>query len=152
MIDPLGPQKRQGSLAPLFVRLTDHEPEVVSEIQPYGFLTPLEVKNSIFEELGNLLNTRATSQHPDQKPYGIMPHFGIENFSIYDGISSVSWPVIATSLEATIRTFEPRLHNPEVQVVSYNSMTQMLNLHITGVIEMGMEKERLSFHININPS
>ena len=148
MIDPIGPQKIKGGLAPLFVRLTDLEPDIHQEVSPYGFLSPEALKLSIFDEIDLLLNTRCAPQK-GQPTYGVSPHFGIENFSIYDGVSPSSWPTITASLEKTIRAFEPRLGNPEVVITSYDTFHQTLNLSISGMVSIGEQKERISFQMHL---
>ena len=149
MIHSIGPQKKPGALAPLLLRLIDGEPDFTTEALPYGTLTPEEVKQSVFEELERLLNTRNGAKHATAPAYGIAPHFGLENFSPYEGTSPSSWKAIEISLQQTIQTFEPRLRDPQVRITGYHSGTQSLKLTIGGTIFLNNQKERVSFTMGL---
>ena len=149
MIDPIGPQKKPGALAPLFLRLIDENPDFTTEASPYGYLTPDEVKLSVFEELERHLNTRSQPNRGSAAIYGIAPHFGMENFSPYEGISPSSWPAIADSLQTTIKAFEPRLEDPQVAITAYDPGNQALSLTVGGTILLNNQKERVSFALRV---
>jgi type VI secretion system lysozyme-like protein len=152
VIDPIGPQKKPGALAPLFHRLIDENPDFTTEASPYGYLTPDEVKLSVFSELERLLNTRCMPNRGSATAYGIAPHFGIENFSPYEGASPSSWPIIADSLQSTIKNFEPRLEDPKVTVASYDPSNQSLSLTVGGTILLNNQKERVCFSMQVGAS
>lgn len=156
MFDASGPQKKKGGLAPLFDRLVNHHLEVVSEDEPYGFISVEEQKQSIIHELSILLNTRASSlkEKSSKKevllPYGVPSHFGGRSVAEYNGASKAAWPSIARELAAIIERFEPRLKKPLVTVESYDEATQSLQLSIVGTMQYGVEKERIAFPLHIS--
>ncbi|MBN9565572.1 MAG: type VI secretion system baseplate subunit TssE [Alphaproteobacteria bacterium] len=156
MFDAIGPKKKKGSFAPLFDRLTNHNPEVEVEKEPYGFLSPDEQKASIMEELTRLLNTRTPRlKQTDRRDetadihYGIPSNIGLHSITAYDGMSKAAWAAIAGDLTAIITKFEPRLKSPTVVVEKYDEQTQSLKVSISGIIYYEHEKERVAFPIDM---
>ncbi len=146
-----------GALAPLFDRLTDLEPHLVSEPSSYQILTPTELKESVQRELELVLNTRPTVQRPPEDGHGefisdfaLPQFFGLRDFSWFDGASDTGRRSIGTEIERVVTYYEPRLKNVKVRVSKHPQDPLALVAEIAGDLKIGEILERFTFPITIH--
>jgi len=143
-----------GAFAPLFDRLTDHNPKVREESTVFVTLNKQQLLESIRQEVENLLNTRCPltleaykALGPDHRIYGMPALFGLSDASSMDGENKTTWYKSAQLIENAIRIFEPRLVDVTVRMRRFDTNTQMLYVDIAGQYKIGKCIEHITFPI-----
>ena len=148
---------QKGAIAPLFDRLCDYEPTISHEPVPFVTYTKKQLLESIQREVENLLNTRSSISlgnyeflDPAHMPYGVPDLFGLPDSSFADPTSNTGVLQLEALLTNSIRLFEPRLQNVQVDVGVMDVKTQSVNATITGNLVMGDVRETISFPISVH--
>lgn len=146
-----------GALAPLFDRLTDLEPHLISEPSSYQILDPIALKESVQRELEMILNTRPTVLRPPEDGHGefisdfaLPQFFGLRDFSWFDGASNLGRRTISIEIERVVTYYEPRLRNIKVFVNKHPKDPLSLVAEVTGDLKIGKLLERFTFPITIH--
>lgn len=107
-----------GARALLFDRLVDLHPKADKEERPLRILDREELKKSVRQELGRLLNTRCSlSLHRLGETERSVVNYGIPDFSSLSPHNADDRALIASIIGQTIAAFEPRLREVRVEVV-----------------------------------
>jgi type VI secretion system protein ImpF len=145
-----------GALAPLFDRLSDLEPHLMSEPSSYQILGPSELRESVQRELEMILNTRPTVRRPPEDGHGefisdfaLPQFFGLRDFSWFDGASDLGRRTIGTEIERVVAYYEPRLKNVKALVSKHPIDPLSLIAEIAGDLKIGKVLERFTFPITI---
>ena len=112
---------------------------------------------SIQFEIENLLNTRSgisladyISLDPEKLPYGVPDLFGLPDSSFAD-LSSKSGTIrLSKMLENSIRVFEPRLTNIQVQVSVLDPKTQSAQASVVADLILDDVRETISFPVSVH--
>jgi len=131
------PKKGMGAPVPLFDRLVDEEPEVMTEQPPKRYYNRVELIRSIEREVNRILNTRATVKRgeyddflEDGLNFGLPEMFGLGDFSQYDATNEGEWTRIEELCEQAIMRYEPRIQNVTATVTAFDKKTQSLSMTI----------------------
>jgi len=130
-------KKEAGAPVPLFDRLVDDDPEIVTELPPKRYYNRFELIQSIKREVEGILNTRATAKRVNHEDFseddlnsGLPEMFGLGDFSQYDGANETDWERIEELCEQAITRYEPRIKNVTVSVTAFDQKAQSLNITI----------------------
>lgn len=143
-------------MAPLFDRLTDHEPDNPSgEKDPFRSYTRKDFEASIQREVSLILNTRErriirhSNEHDDPYAEDLPGYFGLPDFASFDTTSELGRDHIALEVEKTIERYEPRLKDVEVHVLGYDRKKQSLSLTVGASLVAFPEDPKFVFPVNI---
>jgi type VI secretion system protein ImpF len=152
-----------GARALLFERLVDEEPDQKEEEQPFRVLSKKKLWESVYRELGRLLNTRCPTPLPlISEEERTVINYGIPDFTSLSPQSSVDRQLIAQIIGQTITAYEPRLRNVRVNVEDFDEHERTLQIAVNAdlvtdtVIEMhsypesSSSAEPVSFPIVLN--
>jgi len=130
-------KKEAGAPIPLFDRLIDDDPEIVTELPPKRYYNRFELIQSIKREVEGILNTRATAKRVNHEDFsedelnsGLPEMFGLGDFSQYDGENEGDWNHIEELCEQAIMRYEPRIKNVTVSVTAFDQKAQSLSITI----------------------
>ncbi len=146
---------KDGTACPLFLRLTDANPQIQEESPPLRVLSKEDTKASIIEELQNLLNTsipipiekyQLIMQTPEAQGYPEL--YGLPDFSNVDPTNQSSWPFYEELIQQTITYYEPRLKDVKVKIISFARNTQTLTASISGSLILGSVIEPFTFSLS----
>ncbi len=148
---------QKGAIAPLFDRLCDYEPMISHEPVPFITYTKKQLLESIQREVENLLNTRSSLSlgnyeflDPAHMPYGVPDLFGLPDSSFADPTSNTGVLQLEALLTNSIRIFESRLQNVQVDVGPMDVKTQSVNATITADLVIGTVRETISFPVSVH--
>jgi type VI secretion system protein ImpF len=146
------PKTLTGAPLPLFDRLIDEDPEVVTEVPPKRYYNRFETIQSIEREVERILNTRAMVKRADYEDlsedplnFGLPEMFGLADFSQYDATNETDWPRIAEICEQSIARYEPRIKNVSATVTSFDNKTHSLSMTIHADFALKEFQGELSF-------
>lgn len=129
--------------APLFDRLADDEPDVLSETVPLRCHDQAAAAQSIRDELSRLLNTRrATRLHLAQAS---IIDYGIGDWSGFAATRPEDQRAMERNLAQLIRTFEPRIQQPQVRVTAIPAQPRLLRLQISGRLAGDADQDPILF-------
>jgi type VI secretion system lysozyme-like protein len=153
------PKSFLGSRPLLFDRLIDLEMMNPFESADSHYLTKDQVKQSIQLEISRLLNTRRAEGLPkneddvfsdSEEGFGTPFYFGLPDFQSYDASNVQDWDLIANLLKNAINYFEPRIKNITVEVINFNNNSQLLEVNITGSLNLQKTKGEVTFPVVID--
>jgi type VI secretion system protein ImpF len=130
---------REGAPMPLFDRLIDFKPHVKSEQLVQNFLDEEGLKQSIAQELENILDSRIADEidlPEGDEGYGfLMPEqFGLRDFSSLTAQSERGLRDITSHIRTAILRFEPRLLNPRVHIIAARKEKTDIEVEIHGLV------------------
>lgn len=146
--------------APLFEQLTKKS-EFSREIRETPVLLDEEdLKASVQKELSEVLNTRSSMSNATiddlvheagskRLVAGIEGMIGLPELRDAFAEGSVGVGNFAEVCACVIRLYEPRLKNPVVHIVEFDSQTQRLHVAIEGELVFGARRENVSFSVTI---
>lgn len=148
---------QKGAIAPLFDRLCDYEPMISHEPVPFVTYTKKQLLASIQGEVENLLNTRCgisltdyEALDPEHLPYGVPDLFGLPDASFADPSNKTGILRLGEMLSNSIRVFEPRLSNIQVDVEIMDPKTQSVQAAVTADLVIGSVRETISFPVSVH--
>lgn len=142
----LNPRISEGAPASLFERLVDHHPEETTEVQPFRMLNKAQLKASVREELGRLLNTRCpVPAHLLSERERSVIDYGIPDFSTFSAKSARDRTYLAWLLGRTISAYEPRLRQVQVSIEESQETPRALLVTIEAQLVIGTVTEPVSF-------
>lgn len=153
------PKSFMGSRPLLFDRLIDLDSTNPFETADNHYLTKDQVKESIQLEISRLLNTRRVEGMPEneddifsnsEKNLSAPSYFGLPDFQSYDAANSQDWGVIANLIKNAISYFETRIKKVEVKVINFNNNKQLLEVNISGSLNLKKEKAEVTFPVVID--
>jgi type VI secretion system lysozyme-like protein len=147
------------SKALLFDQLTENSEFSQVEKNVEILLNKDQLLASVAAEVSDILNTRSSFSTEDVDNFientddernlsGIVGLMGLPNMKNVFVADSTNWPDFANKCQMMIRLYEPRLKNPEVAVDSFDNNTQCLKLTISGELESGNLREKVSFEVD----
>ena len=124
---------------PLFDRLIDLKPHVKGEPLVQNFLDEDGLKQSIAQELENILDSRIADDidlpEGDIEYDFLMPEqFGLRDFAGLTAQSDRGLRDIASHIRAAILRFEPRLLNPRVHIIAARKEKTDIEVEIHGSV------------------
>ncbi len=153
------PKSFLGSRPLLFDRLVDLDSMNPFESADSHYLTKDQVKQSIQLEISRLLNTRRAEGMPkneddvfadSEESLSAPSYFGLPDFQSYDAANVQDWDLIANLIKNAINYFETRIKNIAVEVVNFNNNKQLLEVHITGSLNLKKTKGEVTFPVVID--
>lgn len=153
------PKSFLGARPLLFDRLVDMDSTNPFETADHHYLTKDQVKQSIQLEISRLLNTRRVGGmpkdeddifHDSEENLSAPSYFGLPDFQSYDAANAQDWDLIANLIKNSISYFEMRLKNIEVEVLNFNNNKQLLEINITGSLNLKKTKGEVTFPIVID--
>ena len=139
------PKPMKGAKALLFERLTDQDPAIPLESQPFRSYDVASVRESVRTELVRLLNTRCPLPVPAKEEGRVLLDYGIPDFSYMVAASPTDVERLALAVERAIAAFEPRLRYVHVVVKPGKNSQTMISGSITGIMAVGEVNEPVSF-------
>ena len=135
---------------PLFDRLIDEEPKVLTETPPLSTYNTEEFFQSVARDVSRLLNTRSVYGNlhhttPDIIRWSVVG-YGYIDFSAV-GENQENWHLLAVIMAQTIMRFEPRFLNVHVEIEHYEPLKQHLTLDVAGDVKMGTLQQRIQFSV-----
>lgn len=118
---------------PLFDRLVDRDLRLSRELRPTRTLDRRGLRESVRQELEQLLNTRCPFP-ANRLTVRTVIDYGVPDFTVFSPRNLEDRKRVAEMLERTIRAFEPRLDNPRV----FLDQLPGNDLALGGVIEANM--------------
>jgi len=150
------PKKEPGLRVPLFDRLMDLDPENISETPVQKFLDKKGVHTSIEQEFWNLLGTQAKFKRDEYvelmknpQNFALPGMYGAPEFTAFEANSPQNWPTIARLLSKIIGYYEPRVQNVSVKVTGFDPQKQLLNINITGFINLADYQQEATFALQL---
>jgi type VI secretion system protein ImpF len=145
------PKPVRGVRAPLFSRLTDENPRVATEDQPFRILNREELVESIAREISQLLNTRSPLRGETRE----LAKFTIFNYGVPDSIQLSPAGLegldrLAGQIAQIIEAYEPRLRNVSVSLQPDPDNPRGVTGQIEGLMPIGFEMEPVSFPLHYN--
>ena len=141
-----GPKRGPRSRVPLFARLRDEEPRLGDEVQPRRVLTRERILESISSELSRLLNTRCSETlEALQGQERTVMNYGLPDFFTLNPTSDGDRQRLARLIVEAVRAYEPRLHNPFVEVTTDAANGRALRITLTGMLVVEQLPEPVSF-------
>lgn len=153
------PKSFLGARPLLFDRLIDLETMNPFESADSHYLTKDQVKQSIQLEISRLLNTRRAEgmiKNEDdvfddsEDNLSAPSYFGLPDFQSYDAANIQDWDLIANLIKKVITYFETRIKNITVEVVHFNNNKQLLEVKITGHLNLQKTKGEVTFPVVID--
>jgi type VI secretion system protein ImpF len=140
----------RGSSVPLFDRLSSSE-------GPGGIgaflLLPEQLEASIAQELARLFNSRSRLSLSElDRSTGTVIDYGIPDFSALSPRRGEDREALERALAMSIGFFEPRLKNVRVLVEPVPDRGDVAAVTISGDMTIGLQHQRVSFALNLNPS
>jgi type VI secretion system protein ImpF len=133
----------------LIDRLIDLEPKASAEPPLTRANSVRQLKNGVRRDLEWLLNSKRIAVDPDESLQEVnrsLYVYGLRDFSSFSLASAKDQTRLLRTLQATIKTFEPRLDQVRVVLLpSSESGTGMLRLRIEGMLKMDPAPEPVSF-------
>ena len=135
-------------------RLLDDEPDVAREVARNRSQVLRELKQSVRRDLENLLNTRFRCKghpaHLDELEQSLV-NYGIPDFTGANLGSAQDRERYRRVLEATIRTFEPRLKNVAIRFSDTGDQVERL-LHFRIDAVLRAEESPVVYDTSLEPS
>ena len=153
------PRSFLGARPLLFDRLVDLDTTNPFEAADNHYLTKDQVEESIQLEISRLLNTRRAEGLPEddddifsdaEESLSAPSYFGLPDFQSYDAANTQDWDLIANLIKNAVRYFETRLKNIEVDVVNFNNNKQLLEVNISGTLNLSKTKGEVTFPVVID--
>jgi len=145
-----GPKRGPRSRVPLFARLCDDEPRRSDEAQPQRVLTRDRVLDSVRGELSRLLNTRCSETIDGlQGQERTALNYGLPDFFTLNPGHDGDRQRLARLIVEAVRAYEPRLHQPVVEVVPDAVNGRTLRVTLTGMLVVEQLSEPVSFPLVI---
>ncbi len=131
---------------PLFDRLIDLEPRVLTEVRPARTLTAEELRRSIALELQRLCNTRSTASVDEIEALGYtVLNYGIPDLSRFNPKSERDRDRLAVLFTRAVEAFEPRLRSPRVEIIKDPERPMRWSAIVRGAYKMDDLWEPVSF-------
>ncbi|MGB0670799.1 MAG: type VI secretion system baseplate subunit TssE [Rhodospirillales bacterium] len=142
----------EGASVPLFDRLIDDRPGVVSEPRPFRTLTRAELRDSVMREVSRLVNTRLSVSELDIEgtEERTVLTYGIPDFGSVGTLSGIDSYQLANIIARSIERFEPRLTDVTVIIERLSTEENRLAARIDGMLRVGNVVEPVSFPVNVN--
>ena len=146
------PSKLPGAYVPLFDRLSDNDVDTASETPPKKFYSFDELLESIRRDVERLFSTRAMAKHdhynkmmenPDNR--GLPEMYGLPDFSQYDATNSDDQFKLSQIATRALRYYEPRLKDPELNILQFINNQQKLLCEIRGFLNVPPYQREVSF-------
>lgn len=134
----------KGYPAPLFEKLFDEDREISFEKNPKKLLSLKELEQSIHYSLMSLLNTKKNIFWDAYKKVPFS--YGVEVARAIYSEDDSQLAELERHIEEAIRSFEPRLINPNVHIMR-SSNVNSLSATIDAELKVGTERVQLSFPI-----
>lgn len=135
-------------LAPLLDRLTDEDPRVRQEASTGYAQAVRRLRASLRRDLEWLLNTRRTIvEVPEwctELPYSLF-HYGLPDLTGFSMSDPRDQDRLASMIERSISTFEPRLMNVSVALLSSKTGARVVKFQIEGLLRIEPGPERIQF-------
>ncbi len=153
------PKSFLGSRPLLFDRLVDLDATNPFETADNLYLTKEQVKESIQLEISRLLNTRRAEGMPEdeddifsdsEESLSAPSYFGLPDFQAYDAANTQDWDLIANLIKISVSYFETRIKNIDVEVINFNNNKQLLEVSITGSLNLNKTKGEVTFPVVID--
>jgi type VI secretion system protein ImpF len=148
---------KKGAIAPLFDRLTDFEPTIKEEKNPFITYDEESVKASIQRECLRILNTRCmltkseyAALDPDAPHYRFPRFFGLPDGTYANPKNASDAYEMERTMAKAIEIFEPRLQNVHVSIHQYEELEQTLSFSVDGDLLIGEVKRPISFPISLD--
>ncbi len=139
-----------GGMVPLFDRL-GLKLEKLEGIKK-NYLTPSGVEQSVMLELNRLVTTRSKLTFDDFIKNNLtVLDYGLPDFTGYSVQNDEHRAAVKNAVVKAIRTFEPRLKEIMVSVISSSSKKNISYFGIEAVLVLGKEFQRVSFTLK-NPN
>ena len=148
MIEPHGDE--HVARAPLFDRLIDFNPQSQEESCPLRVQSRSELKASVRQEVGRLLNTRCPIPvHLLQTRERTVIDYGVPDISRFFPRNSADQDRLAEILSQAIESFEPRLRQVRVTVEEITKNERELWVRIEAGLVVESVTEPVSFPVLI---
>ena len=133
-----------GGIVPLFDRLGS-ELEIFEGISK-NYLTPIGVEQSVMLELNRLATTRSRLTFDEFVKNNLtVLDYGLPDFTGYSVQNDDHRLSVKTAVTKAIKTFEPRLKDIKVTVISNYLKKNISYFGIEAVLILGKEFQRVSF-------
>lgn len=142
----LEPKPIKGAKALLFERLTDENPNLFGEAQPFRIYGTGTLRASVLRELARLLNTRCPLPGgPADERDRTVVDYGIPDFSHLGPASTTDLHRLAQVLEHVITAYEPRLRQVRVVLETAGSNQSGVKGVLVANLVVGAVNEPVSF-------
>jgi type VI secretion system protein ImpF len=137
---------------PLLDRLLDDEPRIKSEAPMTRSASLAKLKIAVRRDLEALLNTRRT---PDVLPEGSVEilrsvyYYGLPDITSMPANFLYEQTKLLQSIEAAVKTFEPRLDGVRVSLVPVAGQTRVLRFVIDGMLRIDPLPEHVVYDASI---
>lgn len=146
--------------APLFEQLTKKSEFSKEPVEAPVLLDEEDLKASVQRELSEILNTRSSMSNAtiddlvreagsERLVAGTEGMMGLPELRDAFAEGSVGAGDFAGVCACVIRLYEPRLKNPVVHIVEFDSQTQRLHIVIEGELVFGARRGNVSFSVTI---
>lgn len=136
------------SVLPLFDRLIDENPDASFEVSARRFISFDELKESITKDLTLLLNTKISPFWVDySKTMKIPFSYGINSTAPSSAETVFEIQDLENRIKQVISTFEPRLKNVQVQILTMGVTPEKADVQIDADVAAGSLRVPLSFSI-----
>ena len=136
------------SVLPLFDRLIDENPDASFEVSARRFISFDELKESITKDLTLLLNTKISPFWVDySKTMKIPFSYGINSTAPSSAETVFEIQDLENRIKQVISTFEPRLKNVQVQILTMGVTPGKADVQIDADVAAGSLRVPLSFSI-----
>jgi len=102
--------------------------------------SPEAIREAVLQDMIDLLNSRPRCQAWPEEFKQLADSvlgYGMEDFSQYEFQSATQRNQIRNSIEQTLRRFESRVHDLQVDLLDYDPLTDCLEIQIAGTILPG---------------
>ena len=146
-------RRTERSIKPsLLDRLTDLEPDRLSDPAPATWQEMRDLKAGLCRDLAALLNTRRKEQVLDpayESCVNSVLTYGMSDFTSYNLTNGVEQELVRRSMERAIRQFEPRLTRVTVSMEEPNSTRPTLQFQIDAVLRIDTT-ENVAFDLRLH--
>jgi type VI secretion system lysozyme-like protein len=140
-----------GARALLFDMLVDDNPNQPNESSPFRYFKVDQLKESVINEVTNLLNTRRSFANFDNIVWGTTLAYGMGDHAGASTNSEKDKEAIATDIQKTIQRFESSLKSIRVKIVEAEPLSAGLLVVIDAILKAGKIQEQFSFEVVIGP-
>ena len=139
-----------GVLPSLFDRLTDLDPEALTELRPLRVYSKDELRESVRREVSRVFNTRNLLNVRGIQPGGLtVINYGVPDYAAYFPLSPSNQRGLAQMLARSLQAFEPRLKRVKVKVEMIDRKQNALLVRIDALLVVESVSEPVSFPVVI---
>jgi type VI secretion system protein ImpF len=133
----------------LLDRLADETAEAERKNPGWGESDLWRLKNSVAEDLQNLLNTRQEEIERLPDEFNELTHsllfYGLPDFTTYNLLNPADLDRLRRSIESAIKFFEPRLQRVQVKMETPDANDRTVHFRIDGLLRIEPAPEPIIF-------